>query len=586
EATEEAESELPEIETSGIVLQMDEIDPEIFDIFMEEAGEELKVIGSQYPLWKEDHTNEQALQNFRRSFHTLKGSGRMVGAHIIGELSWAVENLLNRIMEGSVKPDEEVIAYLDDVMAAVPVLVKAQGEGGAVNIDVPKLEARGFALAERSEQPEEVVESVSEALFDSEFAGLEEPLSEELEQESELAEEGESVREHSSILLADDLVEIFKAESATHLAVLDSFMADCDQCIVDADVVRAVHTLHGSSHLAEVAPMATLAGEMEHYCKHMHQLSHPVGGPALELFRRFRDTMQQMLDAINSPDVEIEGWESLAELIREQDHALPDVISELQAGGDTETLSDLTPDHETQEVFLEEAGEILPQLAEHLMSWQEKPLPETGEKIRRDLHTLKGGARLAGFASLGDVLHGMEGFFDALLETGGEVDAGTSSRVVEVLEDVESALDMLHLNGKLPDLSAQIKIAADLAQGMQQLTSESEQSVETDSVLATEHLNEEPESILLSESWSEEGEFVPEAPVQEIAQSEPNLTMPDVDPEMLEIFLEEAGEISEHLEEFYGQWIEDLTAHSSIDGLMRNLHTLKGNARFAGLFSL
>ncbi|HID45293.1 MAG TPA: hybrid sensor histidine kinase/response regulator, partial [Chromatiaceae bacterium] len=34
------------------------------------------------------------------------------------------------------------------------------------------------------------------------------------------------------------------------------------------------------------------------------------------------------------------------------------------------------------------------------------------------------------------------------------------------------------------------------------------------------------------------------------------------------------------------QWIEDLTAHSSIDGLMRNLHTLKGNARFAGLFSL
>ncbi|WP_293672413.1 Hpt domain-containing protein [Thiolapillus sp.] len=588
EEAEAAETQTPD---SGIVLQMDDIDPEIFDIFIEEAGEELEVIGSQYPLWKADHSDEQALQNFRRSFHTLKGSGRMVGAQIIGEFSWAVENLLNRIMEGSVSPDDEVIAYLDDVMAAVPVLVKAQAEGGTVNIDVPELEKRGFALAERTAPAEEAVaeEPVSEDLFDAELAVLEEPLSEELvDEESEFTEAGESVLEHSSILLAEDLVEIFKAESATHLAVLDSFMIDCDHCVVDQDVVRAVHTLHGSSHLAEVVPMATLAGEMEHYCKHMHQLSHPVDEAALALFGRFRDTMQQMLDAINSPEIEIEGWESLAEEIKEHDHALPDVISELQASGDTEALSDLIPDRETQEVFLEEAGEILPQLAEHLVAWQEKTLPDTGEKIRRDLHTLKGGARLAGFVSLGDLLHGVEGFFDALLETRGEVDAGTRSRVAELLEDVENALDMLHLNGKLPDLSPQIEIADQLARGMQQLTEESAQPAEQDSALMMEHPEEEPESILLSESWSEEGEFVHEPPVQESVPVEPvaELTKPDVDPELLEIFLEEAGEISEQLEEFYGQWEGDLTAHASIDGLMRNLHTLKGNARFAGLFPL
>ena len=598
EAEQAEETALEESGDTGIVLQMDDIDPEIFDIFIEEAGEELEVIGSQYPLWKADPDDEQALQNFRRSFHTLKGSGRMVGAQIIGEFSWAVENLLNRIMEGSVKPDEEVIAYLDDVMAAVPVLVKAQAEGGTVSIDVPELERRGFALAERTakvEEAEEAVteEPVSEDLFDAELAVLDEPLSEELpDEESEFTEAGESVLEHSSILLADDLVEIFKAESATHLAVINSFMVDCDHCIVDQDVVRAVHTLHGSSHLAEVAPMAMLAGEMEHYCKHMHQLSQPVDEAALALFGRFSDTMQQMLDAINSPEIEIKGWESLAEEIREHDHALPDVISELQASSDSEVLSDLVADRETQEVFLEEAGEILPQLAEHLMAWQEKTLPETGELIRRDLHTLKGGARLAGFVSLGDLLHGVEGFFEALLETRGEVDADTSRRVAGLLEDVENALDSLHLNGKLPDLGPQIAIADELARGMQQLTTEAELPAEQDSALTVEHEHEhgdeEPESILLSESWSEEGEFVSEPSVQEAVTPQPDveLTRPDVDPEMLDIFLEEAGEISEHLEEFYGQWESDITAHASIDGLMRNLHTLKGNARFAGLFPL
>ncbi|WP_456378369.1 Hpt domain-containing protein [Thiolapillus sp.] len=571
-AEEGAETETPEMEGTGITLQMDEIDPDIFDIFMEEAAEELEVIQTQYPLWKADHDDEQALQNFRRSFHTLKGSGRMVGAHIIGEFSWAVENLLNHLMEGSVKPDEEVIAYLDDVIATVPVLIKAQAEGAAINIDVAELGRRGFALAEKTGQPQQT-EAAGEELADSEFAGLEEPITEELFEQGGDAAEPEL--EHSSILLAEDLVEIFKAESATHLAVIDDFMAQPDGCRVGADVVLAVHTLHGSSHLAEVVPMARLAGEMEQYCKRMHQLSHVCNEQALELFRRFRGTMQRMLEAINTPGVEIDGWENLLEDIHQQNKTLPEAISELQPGADSEIFSELSPEREAQEVFLEEAGEIFPQLAERMAVWRQNPLSEAGVQICRDLHALKGGARLAGFTSLGEVLQGLESFFEVLLEVRGEVDEDTKNSIAQVLEDVESALDMLHLNGKLPDLAAQTEIAGSLAQGMQQLVAG--------------HMDEEPESILLSESWHEEGEPVPETSLEaapEEKESAPAVIKPDVDPEILEIFLEEAGELSEQLEEFYTQWREDLTAQASIDGLMRNLHTLKGNARFAGLFSL
>ncbi len=571
-ATEDTKTTAPEMEDTGVTLQMDEIDPEIFDIFMEEAAEELEVIQTQYPLWKADHSDEQALQNFRRSFHTLKGSGRMVGAHIIGEFSWAVESLLNGVMEGSVKPDEEVIAYLDDVIAVVPVLIDAQAEGASINIDVEKLGRRGFALAERAEQPK----TVDEGLAGSEFAGLEELITEELPgQGGDEPGAQESELENSSILLAEDLVEIFKAESATHLAVIDDFMVQCEGCTVGTDVVLAVHTLHGSSHLAEVVPMATLAGEMEQYCKHLHQLSHVCDEPALELFGQFRATMQRMLEAINTPGAEIAGWEKLVEDIQQQDHALPDAISELQVGADSEIFSDLAPEREAREVFLEEAGEIFPQLAERMAVWRENALSEVGVQICRDLHTLKGGARLAGFAPLGEVLQGLESFFEVLLENRGEVDEDTKDSIGQVLEDVESALDMLHLNGKLPDLAAQAEIAGDLAQGLQQLVSG--------------QLEEEPESILLSESWHEEGELVPEVSLEPAAkEAEPAAVVakPDVDPEMLEIFLEEAGELSEQLEEFYTQWQEDLTAQAPIDGWMRNLHTLKGNARFAGLFSL
>jgi chemosensory pili system protein ChpA (sensor histidine kinase/response regulator) len=587
--------------SSGVTpTQMDEIDEDIFDIFMEEAGEELEVIQSQYPLWRENPDNEAALQDFRRSFHTLKGSGRMVGAHVIGEFAWAVENLLNRVMEGSVKPTPEVVAYLDEVIAAVPPLIEAQAQGGSVSVDVNGLQERGFALADaRSASQAETVE-VEEEQPDSEFAGLEEPLSEELEpevaslfgQETKVAEEAESILESSSILLAEDLVDIFRAESATHLKVLDDFMADCDRCVIDAELVRAVHTLHGSSHLAEVPPMATLAGEMEHYCKHMHQLSYACDEQTLAILQRFRSTMQLMLDAINTPGVEIDGWEELLEDIRERDHALPDVISELQASGDSEAVSDIMPDPETRGRFLEEAGELLEDLAGNLAAWKENPDTETSARIQSRLEALKEGSWHAGLTPLGELLQGLESFFNLLHASGGTVDPDTRNSVVQLIEDVESSLDLLHLNGKLPDLSQQSETMESLLEGMRALAPEAEAAA-ADSESASDfeeegqhHMDGEPESILLSESWNEEEsisqlhESAPEPSVKEPASPM------DVDPELLDIFLEEAAEIGEQLEDFYAQWEQDIAARESVDGLMRNLHTLKGNARFAGLFPL
>ncbi len=581
--------------------QMDEIDEDIFDIFMEEAGEELEVIQSQYPLWRENPENETALQDFRRSFHTLKGSGRMVGANVIGEFAWAVENLLNRVMEGSVGPTPEVIAYLDEAIAAVPQLIEAQARGGSVAVDVNGLQERGFALAEAKKAPQAEVEE--EEQFDSELAGLEEPLSEELEseipdssaQESSLTEAEDSVLESSSILLAEDLVDIFRAESATHLRVIDDFMARCDGCVIDAELVRAIHTLHGSSHLAEVPPMAALAGEMEHYCKHMHQLSHACDEQTLSILQRFRNTMQLMLDAINMPGVEIDGWEELLEDIRELDHALPDVISELQSSGDSEAVSDIMPDPETRSRFLEQAGALLEDLAGNLLAWQDSPDTELNTRIQSGLEALKEGAWDAGLTPLGELLQGLESYFGLLAASGGAVDPDTRGTVVQLIEDVESSLDLLHLNGKLPDLEQQSNILASLLEGMRTLAAEPEApeaALVADSELVSDFAEEthepmdgEPESILLSESWNEEesvSQLHEPATGRQVEES-PAL---DVDPELLDIFLEEAGEIGEQLEEFYAQWEQDISARESVDGLMRNLHTLKGNARFAGLFPL
>src|SRR6185437_1183154 len=85
--------------TSGALAE--HADPELVKLFIEEAREELEKIAKQFPIWDQNPLEQNALSTVRRSFHTLKGSGRMVGARDLAELAWAIENLLNRLLDNT-----------------------------------------------------------------------------------------------------------------------------------------------------------------------------------------------------------------------------------------------------------------------------------------------------------------------------------------------------------------------------------------------------------------------------------------------------------------------------------------------------
>jgi chemosensory pili system protein ChpA (sensor histidine kinase/response regulator) len=66
-------------------------------------------------------------------------------------------------------------------------------------------------------------------------------------------------------------------------------------------------------------------------------------------------------------------------------------------------------DHELWPIFEEEAEELLPQLQNRLRDWLDAPGdPAGGGASMRTLHTLKGGARLAGAMRLGEMAHRLE----------------------------------------------------------------------------------------------------------------------------------------------------------------------------------
>ncbi|MEO6928465.1 MAG: Hpt domain-containing protein, partial [Casimicrobiaceae bacterium] len=76
-----------------------QFDAELLDIYLTEAAEVVDAIAASRDALAANPSDRDALGNSRRGFHTLKGSGRMVGLADLGDLAWDVEKAHNRLIE-------------------------------------------------------------------------------------------------------------------------------------------------------------------------------------------------------------------------------------------------------------------------------------------------------------------------------------------------------------------------------------------------------------------------------------------------------------------------------------------------------
>src|SRR5581483_8855617 len=85
----------------------EQIDAELLGVYLEESEEVLAAIRESLDMCQGQPGNKEALTTIRRGFHTLKGSGRMVGLTRLGEAAWAVEQTMNLWLheERPVSPD-------------------------------------------------------------------------------------------------------------------------------------------------------------------------------------------------------------------------------------------------------------------------------------------------------------------------------------------------------------------------------------------------------------------------------------------------------------------------------------------------
>ncbi len=75
------------------------IDAELLEVYIEEACEVIETIDEYLELARVQPAVIEHLRTIRRGFHTLKGSGRMVGLTRLSEAAWVVEKAMNACLE-------------------------------------------------------------------------------------------------------------------------------------------------------------------------------------------------------------------------------------------------------------------------------------------------------------------------------------------------------------------------------------------------------------------------------------------------------------------------------------------------------
>ena len=113
-----------------------EIDAELLDIFIEEASTVRDTIASHLDLLIAAPGDQEHLTTIRRSFHTLKGSGRMVGLKDFGEAAWGMEQTLNHWLRLERPATPELLALIRRAHVAVSDWVDQLQAGGGLSLDV------------------------------------------------------------------------------------------------------------------------------------------------------------------------------------------------------------------------------------------------------------------------------------------------------------------------------------------------------------------------------------------------------------------------------------------------------------------
>ena len=651
EIEEEIEEEVPDADvpasmadTSFHTSASDEIDAEIREVFVDEVQEEFENLSRNLPLWQAEPNDFERLKPIRRSFHTLKGSGRLVGALALGDFSWKVENMLNRVLDKTIPPSTAVQTLAAQAIAVLPELLAGlRGEGapksdiGAIMNVADRLVGGEeawvrTAAATRMKKVRRIVRrlvpvvdeivptpaplAAAPAAPAQEPAHAEEPAPAmempapmfEIEAPAPTRAATSSPLPHIDPLLYD----IFTSEVAAHLGVIDGFVAEAQAAHLplpaSEPLLRAVHTLNGAVAMVDVPVITQVLAPLENYIKRLcaGRLAPTPDGlmvlsEASELIRRVlaaldrethlpnADDLAQRIGMLRDTMPEPQLMHTLfarGEAAHETAETVPVVDAAVESAAVEPAAEEPAGEFESAFAAVQPIEEASPPVADESTSrteWLDALLPEETPATEPDLHEpadLEAPAR----AAADDEEAALIGDEFAMAPT---VDHVSRAEVVAIDIPVESETVELAAAEPPPEVMADEPLTAlemeeispaDVVQFM-----DAPIAAQIPEAFAAQLQPEMHESTSVPAAGGL-GETFAELPaLADDPQPEGRLELAEMDEDLLEIFVQEGADILDHSDTLMANLRASPHDREIVGGLQRDLHTLKGGARMAGL---
>ncbi len=680
----------------------DDIDEEIREVFLEEVQEEVENLGRSLPDWKSTPADFEKLKPIRRSFHTMKGSGRLVGAMALGEFSWKVENMLNRILDKTISASPAAVALLDQAVAALPFLLAALRGDTAGGADVGAIMEVAEKIAAGEEawlRPAEPIRRIEKVRVQvkrprprpAAVAVVETPieLTESLDITTEFAELGRSNEmsefvaigqaEESEIQQADAqllgvpaagnylrveasvdpmMLEILRSEVAGHLNTVSAYLESCARqghaVPVSEELLRAVHTMHGAIAMVELPSLVPLLGPLEGYIKRLRGVGAAPSQYGLHAIVDAASAIEAGIAAVDHPnppafDVstlverlsalrnELPEPESFAEVfnlvVGDEDHheagksespdsttasssPIPFQTSELDpsfdleldaafpaadsAAGETaiattdadeqglEFLTDSLDFEESIAVTDEDlAAPMLDLDLEDSLSTASLELESAPAQLPDDALLFEANDDWTDDAAFRSIDPGAAAIEEIELDSEQADGSGHQAGSFESARSDEETLDLLFGRRELVE-EDDARLDAQPALTVSSDDPVSEQADDADDADVPWRTSPVTEAVVAT-GLSPSGRGVLPAlegsyqPIDEDPSPEGTLDIADMDEDLLEIFVQEANDILDASDTMMARLRETPEEREIIIGLQRELHTLKGGARMAGL---
>jgi chemosensory pili system protein ChpA (sensor histidine kinase/response regulator) len=532
-----------------------EIDAELLAIFIEEAHEVLGGIATHLDDLRGEADPQVDLVTIRRGFHTLKGSGRMVGLVELGDTAWAVEQALNRWLQLDWPVTPALLALIGEGHRVFSAWVAQLQHGGAGGGDASALVTEARRLHEAGEASHEP----GLASVDGHLPQIPEPA------------------QPAAPAPAPDAPAALQIDS-------EDFVLEGELGLPEA-LAPAAAVVHSTPDIdAEVGIDAEAEAEAD--VEPLGEIGADADAEGEEALIEFVEPLEEgepfALDTLGELDVH-EALEALAPLDLEALSVDLPPTAPPEAGamaGTTESvrIGDGEISRALHELYCTESAQHLHTLDEALQAMQAAPGPPSMVAVRA-AHTLAG--------------------------ISGTVRAGAPSRLGRALEH---ALARLADAGLAPTAAAQHTLAETIAT-LHRMRAEivAERTPEPADELCA-RLEAETADVFasLAGPTAAPGPAAPAEPANEARTPAPALATvapaehagaaaeavaeaevhDDIDTQLLPIFLEEAVETVGELHAILRGWRAEPDAGEAPRAVARQLHSLKGSARMAGAMRL